>query len=216
MTLFIPLSNASAWQHNELRFALRSWEKYSSIDTLCIIGHKPGWLKDVHHIPFDERSNKPRNIFDKVQLAVKYYDQFIFANDDHYLLERMHNLPYYYQCKLKDYRNGGETFMRYVANTRELFPDGLYFDVHTPMVVDSEVVKQLSYKKDVLFKSLYCNTAGVEGIRCDDIKIRGHIRREDIDKLVKGQQFLSTGNLISHDLRQWFLEMYPEKSRFEM
>lgn len=217
MTLFIPLANSSAWDHNELRFALRSWEKFGNIDDLLIIGHKPAWLKNAQHIQFVEYNSKPRNIYDKIKIAAETYDKFIYANDDHFLLKPLINLPYYYQCKLKDYRNGGETFMRYVANTRALFPEGLYFDVHTPIVVHSEIVKSLKYEKDVLFKSLYCNTAKVEGVKAEDIKIRAHIRREEIDNIVRGgHPFLSTGNAISHDLRQWFFETYPEKSSFEV
>jgi hypothetical protein len=216
-TLFIPLCPSSTWNHNELRLALRSWEKHGPpIETVLIIGHKPDWLQDVHHIPFTDRWNKPTNIYEKVKLAAKLYDSFIFANDDHFLLRRMVELPYYRSVKLKEFKGGGETFMRYVEQTRQLFPDGYYFDVHTPMVVHAHIVESLEYRKDVLFKSLYCNSAQVWGEEFKDCKIKDHMRREDIERYVEGRPFLSTGEAISNDLKKWLFDQFPEKSRWEL
>lgn len=214
--LFIPLGTISSWLHNELRFALRSWDKYGSpIKQLLIIGHKPGWLQNVHHIPFMDRFSKPANIYEKVKIAAKHYDRFIFANDDHFLTKPLTELPYYYSGKLIDFKGGGDTFMRYVGNTWQLFPSGKYFDVHTPMVVEAQVVEQLTYIKDVLFKSLYCNTAGIKGEQFEDCKIRSHFRTDDILRYANNRPFISTDEAISVDTKRFLQETFPDKSRWE-
>lgn len=217
MTLFIPLSDQSTWNHNELRYALRSWVKYGSVENVLIIGHRPEWLQNVHHVPYlDQRYPKVENIFRKVKMAAELYPEFILANDDHFLMEPIADLPYYYSCKLKDFKgHAGDTFFRYVDTTARLFPDGKYFDIHTPMICRKEIIDQLDYKKDVLFKSYYCNTAGVEGVQLEDCKISGHIRRDQIESYVKGRPFISTGESISLDLKKYLLERFPNPCTFE-
>lgn len=216
-TLFIPLCAISSWQHNELRYALRSWEMYGPpIKQLLIIGHKPDWLQNVHYLPFnDAQQTKTKNIFDKVKIAASLYDRFIFANDDHFLLQPMYELPYYYSCMLRDFKGGGESFMRYVSNTYKLFPSGKYYDVHTPMIVESYVIDMMTYHRDTIFKSCYGNTAQVEGVEFRDCKINGNIRRDEITRYVEGKPFLSTGEAVPWDLKRWFEEKYPVKSRWE-
>lgn len=217
MTLFIPLSEASTWQHNELRLALRSWEMYSQIENVLIIGYKPDWLINVHHVPASDNYSKVENIFRKVKMAAALYPEFIFANDDHFLMQPLNELPYYYSCKLKDFKGtAGDTFFRYVDTTARLFPGGYYFDVHTPMICKKEIIDQLDYKKDVLFKSYYGNTAGVEGREIRDCKINGHIRTDEIERYVTGRPFISTGESISVELKKYLLERFINKSRFEM
>lgn len=214
--LFIPLCTISSWEHNELRLALRSWQRFGpEIETLLIIGYKPDWLINVHHIPFIDRWSKPVNIFEKVKIAATHYKEFIFANDDHFLLKPLIDLPYYYSGTLFDFKGGGETFMRYVQNTWQKYPQGKYFDVHTPMIVKAQVVNRITYTKDILFKSAYCNEAKIEGVEFRDCKVTGHMRTPDIEAFAMTNPFLSTGEVLSVDLKKWLFEKFPEKSRFE-
>lgn len=217
-TLFIPLCDFTSWNHNELRLALRSWQQYGNVENVLIIGHKPEWLINVHHIPYeDHRYPKIQNIFSKVKIAAEHYNEFIFANDDHYLLKPLIELPYYYSTKLKEWKgSAGDTFFRYVDTTARLFPEGKYFDIHVPMICKKEVIDKLEYKKDVLFKSYYCNTAGIEGKQLQDCAIRGHIRTDQIINYVKDRDFIATTDGIASDLKKYLLERFTNKSRFEL
>lgn len=215
-TLFIPLCTISSWQHNELRYALRSWERFGPpIDNILIIGYIPDWLQNIHRIPFIDRWSKPVNILEKVKIAAGHYESFIFANDDHFLLKPMTELPYYRSCKLADFKGGGETFMRYVVNTWQKWPDGWYFDVHTPMIVHSGVVDKIIVQSDILFKSAYGNTAGIDGVEFTDCKLPGHMRRDEFEKWIEGRPFFSTGEAVPADVKKWLEENFPEKSRWE-
>lgn len=215
--LFIPLCQITTWNHNELRIALRSWEMYGPpIDTLLIIGYKPKWIGNCHHIEYNDRYSKTQNIFSKVKIAADHYDCFIFGNDDHFLLQPMNELPYYHAGPIREFKGGGETFMRYVNNTYRLFPNGLYYDVHTPMIVDSAVMAGLEYQRDTLFKSCYGNTAGVDGELFKDCKMSGHIRLDEVQRYISGRPFLSIGEYIPYDLKKWLWEKYPQKSKWEL
>lgn len=218
MILFIPLCNFTSWEHNELRLALRSWSQYANIEKVLIIGHKPDWLTNVEHIPYDDsRRPKIENIFNKVKIAAEHYPEFIFGNDDHYLLNPLTELPYYYSTKLKDFKgSAGDTFYRYVSETARLFPEGNYYDIHVPMICKREIINKLEYKKDILFKSYYCNTAGVKGKQLADCNIRGHIRRDQIENYVKGRDFVSTTDGIATELKKYLLERFRIKSKFEV
>ena len=150
-------------------------------------------------------------------MAAELYEEFIFANDDHFLMKPLTELPYYYSCKLKDFHGtAGDTFYRYVDTTYRLFPDGNYFDIHTPMIVRREWMDLLQFKKDVLFKSYYCNTAKVEGVQLPDCKINGHIRTEQIENYVKDRPFISTGESISVELKKYLLERFSKPCKFEL
>lgn len=215
--VFIPLSPASTWLHNELRLALRSWVKYGNIETLLIVGHKPDWLINVHHVEASDNYNKIESIFRKIKIAASLYPEFIFANDDHFLMQPLLELPYYYSCKLKDFKgSAGDTFYRYVDQTYRLFPNGNFYDIHTPMICKSEVIDKMEHKRDILFKSYYCNTVGVEGVELHDCKIGSHIRTDEIERYVRDRPFISTGESISVDLKKFLFEKFSEKSIFEM
>lgn len=106
-TLFIPLGCGSAWDNQELRYALRSWEQYSTIDRVIICGEKPDWYMG-EHIPYRSRLNysKPMEIMDKAKLCPA--ETFIFSNDDIFLLEPLADLPNYAQGQIGEFRGGSQ------------------------------------------------------------------------------------------------------------
>ncbi len=216
MMLFIPLAPMSAWQDNELRYALRSWDKHSPPDRVLIIGHKPGWYTG-EHIQMHNVASKPKDIFLKTQRAAKECDSFIFANDDHFLLSPFQD-KHYHAGPLASFRKGSDAFMRYVQNTAKRFPGGNYFDVHTPMVMQSDVVLSLDYgATDVLLKSTYCNTARVTGEYYADCKINTRMTAEAISSRVAGLSVFSVGDgALGPGLREFLASQYPVPSRWEL
>lgn len=213
MTYFYPLANLSTWQDNELRYSLRSFNP----NRVVVIGHKPSWYTGEHY-PFPAGAwSKPKDIFLKTREMCKHADEFIFCNDDHFLLQPLTTLPNYYQCPLKKFKGGSQTFMRYVDNTSRLFPDGMYYDIHTPMRIESAKFLTLQYTNDVVMKSLYGNSFPGESVQLNDLKINHHVRTEDIDRLVAGRQFMSVGdNGLSNDMRKWLDKRFPTPSRWEL
>jgi hypothetical protein len=213
MTYFYPLGNLSPWQNNELRYSLRSFNP----EQVVVIGEKPTWYTGEHY-PFPTGLwSKPKDIFLKTREMCKYAEEFIFCNDDHFLLSPIESLPNYFSGPLRNFKRGSQTFQRYVENTRKRFPDGLYYDIHTPLRIESAKFLQLSYREDVVMKSLYCNTFPGESVQMDDLKIDHHVRTEDIERLIQGRQFLSVGdNGLSRDMKEWLAKRFPTPSRWEL
>lgn len=212
--LFIPLSPMSPWSDTELRYALRSWHKYSTIDEVLVIGHKPDWYTGSH-LRYDTPHSKTEDIFRKTQYAASVHSEFIFANDDHILLSALTELPYYYQGLISEFKGGSETFMRYVGNTASLFPKGNYFDIHTPMVVTAGRMKELRYFPNTLFKSTYCY--GMQGVYMRDPHLNIHMRTEQIEAFVKDKpMFAFNDNGLSPDLKKWLAAKFPVKSPWEI
>lgn len=94
------LGTGSKWDDNELRYSLRSLEKYCiNLGRVFIVGHKPDWCTNVIHIPYDDwnkghpeyrkrkgkTGGKDGNIIRKILAACKREDlseRFLKASDD--------------------------------------------------------------------------------------------------------------------------------------
>ena len=85
-----PLGKGSRWDDNELRYSLRSLEKFAkNLGRIFVVGQKPHWLINVIHIPLRDcrRLNKDANIIKKILAAIDrgLSEHFIFASDDQYI-----------------------------------------------------------------------------------------------------------------------------------
>lgn len=86
------LGNGSSWSDNEIRYSIRSFEKYfENLRNIVIVGQLPSFLHGVVHIPCDDRQglNKDARMALKLLAACKdarVSDNFIFCTDDTLLL----------------------------------------------------------------------------------------------------------------------------------
>jgi hypothetical protein len=225
MKIVIPLGPGSKWQNNELRYALRSFEKHlSGVTGLLIIGDKPDWL-NCESIPFKDQSlgrHKERNIFDKVSAACKLIrDPFLFANDDHFLLTDFDAglFPNYYYGLLSDKKPAkGNTYGRTIKNTRLFLGDVRYFDIHCPIVIDPKQFQKINsaiYSKPYgyLMKTLYAYTSAsmIPAIPMADLKYSG-----DSVPPLDNRLWFSLGEHVSDETKELLAKLYPIKSRWEM
>ncbi len=146
------LSNESRWGDNELRYSLRSLEKYcKNLGRVFVVGHKPGWLTGVLHIPHDDWKkghpeykkrkgdvgHKDGNIIRKVLRACEtdLTERFLFASDDQVFLTPVNacTLPARHTGKLRPTKQRG-VWRRRVDHTREYLEskgiEGYAFDSH--------------------------------------------------------------------------------------
>lgn len=76
----------------ELRHSLRSIDKQSWLNRVILIGHRPKWVKNVIHVPYEDlypQKHKDKNIIFKVLRACAIpdiTDRFIVWSDDIYAL----------------------------------------------------------------------------------------------------------------------------------
>ncbi len=146
------LGSGSAWNNNELRFSLRSIEKYGrNVGNIFIVGAKPDFLSDrVIHIAaediYNPMVNADGNIVHKVLLACaddRVSEDFLFINDDHILLKPvdLKTIPAYHKGDLNFY---DPTYFELnywrsrLKRTRNMLNSkgmtAYHFDCHMPMI----------------------------------------------------------------------------------
>lgn len=213
-TIVYPYSDLAGWNWNELRYSIRSFCKFLSIKRVIVVGFKPPWFSG-EHIPYADGKRKERNIYEKVCEAAKLTDRFIFANDDHFML-KADLIDYYYSRPLKE-KIGEDWYGKQCKNTYNLFPAGMFFDIHFPMIIESALIPtEYDWNTEYVFKSLYCNHNGIKGIEMKDCKIPGPQPYNRITEFCKERSFLSLGpQALSKDMKRWLQDQFPDPSPFE-
>lgn len=228
------------YQHHgkgfELRYALRSLQQhFAGLRTVWIVGDElPLWAKGLNLIHFKEKHgnirDKERNIYEKTNAAcddIRVSDDFLFANDDHFLLQGFNeDFPEYYHDLLKGTSEKAEGYYKEtLVNTRGLLNHWAKdFDCHCPIVYNKVLYKQsigrLNWQKSYGYaiKTVYCNTWGIEGEYMQDCKIRkAPETRAELDELLAGRAWFSTCDYTARnaEVRKKIMELYPEPSRYE-
>lgn len=216
MKIIIPYKD---FRGTELRYCLRGIEKFISDPEITIIGDRPQWLKNVVHIPFKDNpfiKFKSRNIYEKI----KGYDNFLFFNDDYFLLAPFGEETYHYSGTIKQEMSQPymrDTYRRTLQNTFDKFGDIKNFDTHCPIFY-----KHLNLDLDwnqpwgYCIKSIYAMHACIEGTEYPDLKIRSLVYEEPLRKLLEGRPYFSTSNTAMTKPTITVLnELYPEKSKYE-
>lgn len=222
MTVVYPLSNKSVWQDNELRYSIRSFVKYfPALSRIIVVGHKPAWLQNVEHIPFEDGPRKQLNIHLKTLEACKYCTEFIQAADDHFLLAPQTFSTYYYDGLLRDKKYENKYAVP-LQNTLEAIPLGRFYNLHIPMFMSAAEYKNIMvfypwFEKDYLIKSLYANNLrNLPTAQIDDVKVSHFMRRDAIDKFTASKGFLSVSDAgLSVDMKRFLAEKFPDKSIYE-
>lgn len=176
MLLAITLLNTSPNKYVELRYALRTMQQNLPATFLVLIGGRPKWCHPDLHIPFPDatdKSQKEANIRDKVlDLCHTTTNPFIFANDDHFIIQPT-DLPNYYATIF----GGSGGYLRTIANTQQLLPDCYNYDVHCPIIIEpARFIERCSGiwpSWGYCMKTLYAD--GLPGIECQDRKVSGWI-----------------------------------------
>jgi hypothetical protein len=188
MDLVYPLGTGSYWNNNELRFSLRSVEKYlTNVDKVWIIGILPDWLQNVTHITYTDHVGKPPdyNMMKKLARACQedVSDDFIYMNDDHYLLSayNANNFPNYYHGTIEEYLKGRglDGYGKRCRNTLKSLNGNStnYYDIHYPIQLNKKSFKELvvdavdwNVPHAYIIKSLYANSLQLESIPETDYK----------------------------------------------
>lgn len=222
------LGNGSLWQNNELRYSLRSVEKHlKNYGNVIIVGTLPEWLTNVIHIPAtDPYKFSASNILHKLRMACKsdqVADNFLFMNDDHFIMKNQEtkSYPYYYSSNLDSFvqRRGMDTYGRACFNSQRFLKsqgvtNGLYFDVHFPMLINKHIFTEVFSKVNIdqrfghIIKSIYANSVPVKSELTIDCKASVPPKN--------GQVCYSSIPNPSTLVRRWLFETYPERSRFEV
>lgn len=235
MDVVVPLSKGSTWNDNELRFMLRSFCKYyPQHDRIVIIGSKPDWIRNVSFIPAQDLpgiENKEFNIMSKILIACKsnVSDNFVFANDDHFLTKPIESFEYLYSVDLRESiasRKAQDHYWNSLTNTVKALTERkkatLNYDIHYPIVYNKDIFQKVMRSHNwkipygYVIKSLYSNTISVKGIQEIDLKINSSMDCFQLEEVIGEKSFFSIGDkAINQHLMTFLKYLYPEKSKYE-
>ena len=234
MKALYPLGTGSTWNNNELRYSLRSLQCISDLSGVIVVGDDPGFLSDdVTFIPNHRIfSNPAQGIFENILAACQDEmtpETFLLVNDDYFFTAEIQaaTYPYYHLGQTKDRLKNcsGEYYNHLFVTQEELKRRGLptlNFDSHYPMIVEKSKVLQLAEMYDwnrqhgFTFKSIYCNTFGIEGEYRADCKVNASHPLEWWLEFASQREMFSIGDLaINEGLIEFLRQMWSEKCRFE-
>lgn len=209
---------------DELKYALRSLKNIPHRNVF-ICGDKPDWVSDEvicltkHGYGVNAQHDAELNL--RLALTdVRLSNQFIFMNDDFYILKPITSLPDYQTGTIRELirRRQSAQFITYCQALEKTLsfvgPDALSFELHVPAIMDKinrmhvsdEISPWLRLGDTLLPRSIYFNRYSERTERREDVKLYGFQPTLTLD------DFLSTENDTNMDVIR---ELFPEKSPYE-
>lgn len=159
-----------------------------------------------------------RNIFEKLLKAVRHpevTEQFIYGNDDHFLLQTHNIIPDYFSTHF----GGNRPYQLTVRNTGS----DKNYDVHAPMVMSKSrfenTVAVLDWNKayGYCIKTVYCKGKPANNFyQYEDLKIRKPMKAVDIERVVSGRLWFSIDDrALNEDMISVLEKLYKQPSRWE-
>lgn len=227
MTIVIPYKD-DILSGVELKFALRSIDKHlTGFTNVVIIGEPPEWYNGESVYVKDCVGRKQFNIYSKLLVACELNnvtDEFIMFNDDHFLLKPLDvsEIKNWHDGYLSDTinKNHGARYRETIANTLQIIPGALNYDIHTPCIYEKAMFKKLFHNRtdEICIKSYYFyfydHADPNNSMR--DFKVNQLLSKEAIHELIKDRLFLSTStNGMKKPMIELLEELYPNKSQWE-
>lgn len=235
------LGSGSTWGDSELRFSLRSIHRnLRGMGRVFIVGECPAWARGVVHIPASDIHpsgvNADGNIIHKVLTACAtglLSDRFLFINDDHIVLRDMDvaSVPNFHKGDMTAYPDSywGRNYWRgRLKRTRDTLTGrghtAYHYDCHTPILMEREEFMGIMACYDhatgagLCMKSLYANTARVQGTRLKGQKVavyRQHTA-DELRKLLAEASFLAfNDNALGNGMKEFLRQTFPTPSPYE-
>src|SRR5690554_185445 len=183
MDLLYILGAGTCDNYNEIRYSLRSVEKYvKNVDRVIVIGEDAGFFSDeVEFCPFKEvHGNKGYRISQKIMYAVEneiVWDKFMYLSDDYFFTREIdaEKYPYYHRRDLMN-RGTDSAYGKILRSTAEYLQSidkpTLNYELHVPIIYDTKkfISLQKHFKKGksdkhgFTVRSLYGNIFNVDNV----------------------------------------------------
>lgn len=217
--------------NEELRYSIRSIVKNLDHDSLWIVGSKPDWYSGKF-IPVEDLSSKFNNIINCLKVvseSEEISDEFIFMNDDFFLLDKIDSLPVYHGGSLKDkveeYMSIASTnYARLLSKTYEDLlscgiKDPIDYDIHVPMTMTRSGLRKC-LGKAFFPRSGYGNLMAVGGSLITDVKAYkkgSYMASKSYDPKTGSLPFISTEDESFYNVYTSILrDMFPDPSMHEI
>ena len=178
MDILYYIGSGSRHNNDELRYSLRSIEKYcKDVGRVFIVGNKPNFIINCELIWVDDKFEWWKNAFEKTKAAIYggISDEFLLFNDDFYMLRPFEAATYPFYHKGDIPSQPVNDYQKVIVNTRRVLEQSgkpfKHYGVHCPMRIEKE--KYLSLEKyfntpvsaRCLYGNLFC-----KGVKTQDNK----------------------------------------------
>jgi len=236
ISVVIPFKSDVEKDYRELFYSLRSLQSKLKMEIeVFVCGDKINSLHGLNYITCkDEKGKgvKERNIYRKILAAChdeRVSDDFIFTNDDIFLLKEFSEIPYYHKGELMetmkkanmDYRASLNHSRKYLISKGKPTLD---YDTHFPIVynkrkfIDTFANEAIDFDQPFgyVIKSIYCNMNYVSGIYGGDCKIKHPKKYKELLKRIEGKEFFSTSDgCMNEAMIELLNELYENRSNYE-
>lgn len=219
-------------ESEELLYSIRSAVKNLPHSKIWIVGGKPSWYFG-NHIQVDQQGSKYSNAKDNLLAICNSHDisdSFVLMNDDFFITKPVHEIPEYNGGSLSDKIDNYTSVFGLNAYSRMLIETGrqlqllgitepLDYELHIPMVMDKDGLREALGLPGVLWRSYYGNTRVTPGEAIQDVKIYSNHYHSinNFDYTKTELPFISTDDLTFHKVKMDLLvKMFPDKSNYEL
>jgi hypothetical protein len=219
----------------ELRYSLRSLNNIKH-DRVFIIWHKPKWVQNIFHIPFNDGNRKGFNTSSKLFFACnekKISKDFILMADDIFILQKIEELKFFKLWTFKDYLMNifwnDNNYITTIRETAKIYPDGVCYDTHTPFLINKKKMLKIFDKFPIWCRgskrSLYCIENNIEWVFGNFPDYKWNKNQKLVDckyywwrfTVLSNQEFLSISDNVANyiDIVNFFKKTFPKKCKYE-
>lgn len=237
----IPLSNGSRWDNNELRYCLRSLEKYFLPlgEVYIMTPLDLTWIQHAHVINVGDplKSNKDGNLINKVLHACRMPElsrHFLRLSDDQLLLGEISDISQvepYFLFNLKEtsprwWSGKWKARMRRTMDYLTLHGmPAFHYDTHCPQIYDKQeflrIWEAIDFESNIGYciNTMYFNHQDPSGKKIlNGVKanMESAYSPDKLARRLEGKIYLgySDAGLTDH-LKAFLADMFPDKSKFE-
>ena len=216
---------------DEFQYALRSLDNLEHGE-VWIVGHKPKWVRNVIHVPFDggAKWQALNDVWRVIASVSDITERFYYSEDDYFITKPVEGeIPNYYLDTLDervlalDEAGASGGWSQSLRATREVLvkagiPHPISFDVHIPMLVEKERIPLHldDGSRPLRYRSLVGNFASRPPKRIStDVKTVSPEECQRVHGL--GLGFLSSNEATfeSSGVKAVLAELFPNPSRYE-
>ncbi len=242
LDIVYPLIN-SVQDNIEFKYSLRSLANYPHWN-VYIIGYLPPRVNKtkVKHIDYNMYSPYwhiiTSNKLYQASMVSTISDDFIFMNDDIYIIKEVKDIPYYKVWSLEDHlnyfkqKNIMNSYTREILEMYNRYPKWDSFEAHTPIKYNKAKIQMFVnvFWVETLRRSNYCNYYDIEWVLVNSWDYRNTTIISDCKyygstnvywcgnrpiRFSTGQEFVSSNG--SHDnLIRYLDNMFPDKCEYEL
>lgn len=233
--VFYVLGSGSKWQNNEIRYSMRSLEKYGkNVGQVYVIGEEPDFISDeVKYIKATDIGSPACNHWYKVKrfFVETGIKRACYMMDDIFFIKDvdLENYPYYCSGELKKYTDiGRNNYHRMITDTKkELEKENkpiTNFEIHCPIIYEKDKFESLekkfykikaNHRHFVGVRSYYCNMNDIQGTFCNDMKIRKQHMNNWLERIKTNDCFSTSDDVISMGVGDWLKKEFPNPSKYE-